>query len=88
MGEHLWCYRAHCMQARIINDAAINGAAFATDRFLQRNGVLVSLPLPVLLIGSHRCGMPAWSEHLKARRYTQKTPHRPEEPMRGFSYVL
>jgi len=42
------------MQARIINDVTVNGANFATDVL-----VLVSLPLPLLLIGSSRCGMPA-----------------------------
>jgi len=42
------------MQARIINDATVNGANLATDVL-----VLVSLPLPLLLIGSGRCGTPA-----------------------------
>jgi len=52
VAKHLWCYRAHCMQARIINDLTVNGANFATDVL-----VLVSLPLPLLI--SSRCGMPA-----------------------------
>jgi hypothetical protein len=42
------------MQARIINDMAVNGANLATDVV-----VLVSLPLPLLLIGSSRCGTSA-----------------------------
>jgi hypothetical protein len=42
------------MQARIINDVTVNGANLATDVL-----VLVSLPLPLLLIRSSRCGMPA-----------------------------
>jgi hypothetical protein len=42
------------MQAKIVHDAKLHGATFATDVV-----VLVSLPLPLLLIGSSRCGMPA-----------------------------
>jgi len=42
------------MQARIINDVTVNGANHATDVL-----VLVSLALPLLLIGSSRCGTPA-----------------------------
>jgi hypothetical protein len=42
------------MQARIINDTAVSGAILATDIV-----VLVSLPLPLLLIGSRRCGTSA-----------------------------
>jgi hypothetical protein len=41
------------MQARIVNDVQIDGAKLATDVV-----VLVSLPLPLLLVSS-RCGMPA-----------------------------
>jgi len=43
------------MQARTLKyDVDFNGAMIATDIV-----VLVSLPLPLLLIGSGRCGMPA-----------------------------
>jgi hypothetical protein len=42
------------MQAKIVHDTAFHGATLATDVL-----VLVSLPLPLLLIGSSRCGMPA-----------------------------
>ena len=53
MGKHLWCYRAHCMQARTLKyDVDFSGANLATDVV-----VLVSLPLPLLI--SSRCGMPA-----------------------------
>jgi hypothetical protein len=41
------------MQARTVHDVDFIGANLATDVV-----VLVSLPLPLLLIGS-RCGMPA-----------------------------
>ena len=41
------------MQARIINDMSVKGANLATDVV-----VLVSLPLPLLLINS-RCGTSA-----------------------------
>jgi hypothetical protein len=41
------------MQAKVLHDTTIHGATLATD-FL----VLVSLPLPLLLVNS-RCGMPA-----------------------------
>ena len=59
IGKHLWCYRAHCMQAKIVNDTAFHGATLATDALLEGSVVLVSLPLPLLLIGSSRCGMSA-----------------------------
>jgi hypothetical protein len=43
------------MQARTLKyDVVLNGARLATEVI-----VLVSLPLPLLLIGSGRCGMPA-----------------------------
>jgi hypothetical protein len=42
------------MQAKIVHDTAFHGAMLATDVL-----VLVSLPLPLLLIGSTRCGTPA-----------------------------
>jgi len=42
------------MQAKIVHDTKIHGATLATDVL-----VLVSLPLPLLLIGSNRCGTPA-----------------------------
>ena len=53
MGEDLWCYRAHCMQAKIVHDTAFHGARLATDVL-----VLVSLPLPLSLM-DNRCGTPA-----------------------------
>jgi hypothetical protein len=46
------------MQAKIVNDTAFHGATLATDALLEGSVVLVSLPLPLLLIGSNRCGTP------------------------------
>jgi hypothetical protein len=42
------------MQAQVLLDTDIHGATPATDVL-----VLVSLPLPLLLLRSSRCGMPA-----------------------------
>jgi hypothetical protein len=42
------------MQAKIVHEAKVHGASIATDVL-----VLVSLPLPLLLIGSGRCGTAA-----------------------------
>ena len=53
MGEHLWCYRAHCMQAYTSKFPASFGSASVA----LKGVVLLSLPL--LLIGSSRCGTPA-----------------------------
>lgn len=40
-GKHLWCYRAHCMQARTLKyDVKLRSATNARDVL-----VLVSLPL-------------------------------------------
>jgi len=55
MGKHLWCYRAHCMQAHTSQFDPIS------RRAVPRAGIeLVLLSLPLLLLGSCRCGTPVW----------------------------
>jgi hypothetical protein len=49
IGEDLWCYRAHCMQA---HDAKFSVSFRSAKSALE--GVVVLLPLPLLLASSVR----------------------------------
>ena len=54
MGEHLWCYRAHCMQAKNAQfDVVFRSATIARGSFAP-NGVVLILSLPLSLVDTVR----------------------------------